>query len=507
MSFDVLIRDGWVLDGTGAPAFLADVGITGSEITAVGRLTGAEAATVVDASGRHVMPGLIDCHVHGDALVFDPEVQLAALRQGVTTFVLGQDGLSFAPTSTPEAFAYATRYFAAVNGAHPHADGPLSVAELLAGYDGASALNTVYLLPHGTIRYDVMGAAERAASADELAAMLARVERGLSEGAAGLSTGLEYAPGRYADAAELAALCAPLGALPYVTHMRGYGAKATTGMTEVTDIARRSGAAVHVSHYHGPAATLLPMVDRARDEGLDVTFDTYPYLRGSTILAMVALPSWIPAADTDRALSLLESERIEWDETIWPRITLSHVPGAEWAEGLTLPEAAERAGSEPGEFCREILVATRLEAGCVMARPDEGPEGEESVRAILRHPAHTGGSDGIYVGGHPHPRGYGAFARMLGHHVRDTGDLTLEQAAVHLASHPARRFGLTGRGLIRAGQVADVVVLDAARVQDLATYADPRVPAAGVDDVLVSGVAVLAGGTLTGATPGRAIRP
>ncbi|MER7206831.1 amidohydrolase family protein [Streptosporangium sp. NPDC000239] len=507
MSFDVLIRDGWVLDGTGAPAFLADVGITGSEITAVGRLTGAEAATVIDASGRHVMPGLIDCHVHGDALVFDPEVQLAALRQGVTTFVLGQDGLSFAPTSTPEAFAYVTRYFAAVNGAHPHADGPLSVAELLAGYDGASALNTVYLLPHGTIRYDVMGAAERAASADELAAMLARVERGLSEGAAGFSTGLEYAPGRYADAAELAALCAPLGALPYVTHMRGYGVNATTGMTEVTDIARRSGAAVHVSHYHGPAATLLPMVDRARDEGLDVTFDTYPYLRGSTILAMVALPSWIPAADTDRALSLLESERIEWDETIWPRITLSHVPGAEWAEGLTLPEAAERAGAEPGEFCRAILVATRLEAGCVMARPDEGPEGEESVRAILRHPAHTGGSDGIYVGGHPHPRGYGAFARMLGHHVRDTGDLTLEQAAVHLASHPARRFGLTGRGLIRAGQVADVVVLDAARVQDLATYADPRVPAAGVDDVLVSGVAVLAGGTLTGATPGRAIRP
>ncbi|MFC3983830.1 N-acyl-D-amino-acid deacylase family protein [Streptosporangium jomthongense] len=507
MSFDVLIRDGWVLDGTGAPAFLADVGITGSEITAVGRLTGAEAATVIDASGRHVMPGLIDCHVHGDALVFDSEVQLAALRQGVTTFVLGQDGLSFAPTSTPEAFAYATRYFAAVNGAHPHADGPLSVAELLAGYDGASALNTVYLLPHGTIRYDVMGAAERAASADELAAMLARVERGLSEGAAGFSTGLEYAPGRYADAAELAALCAPLGALPYVTHMRGYGANATTGMTEVTDIARRSGAAVHVSHYHGPAATLLPMVDRARDEGLDVTFDTYPYLRGSTILAMVALPSWIPAADTDRALSLLESERIEWDETIWPRITLSHVPGAEWAEGLTLPEAAERAGAEPGEFCRAILVATRLEAGCVMARPDEGPEGEESVRAILRHPAHTGGSDGIYVGGHPHPRGYGAFARMLGHHVRDTGDLTLEQAAVHLASHPARRFGLAGRGLIRAGQVADVVVLDAARVQDLATYADPRVPAAGVDDVLVSGVAVLAGGTLTGATPGRAIRP
>ncbi|MFD8527036.1 amidohydrolase family protein [Streptosporangium canum] len=507
MSFDVLIKGGWVLDGTGAPAFRADVGITGDRIAAVGRLTGAEAATVIDAPGRHVMPGLIDCHAHGDALVFDPEVQLAALRQGVTTFVLGQDGLSFAPASTPETFAYATRYFAAVNGTHPSADGPLSVRELLAGYDRATALNTAYLLPHGTIRYDVMGAAERAASPGERAEMLAHVERGLSEGAVGLSTGLEYAPGRYADAEEIAALCAPLGGLPYVTHMRGYGALARTGMAEVADIARRSGAAVHVSHYHGPAATLLPLVDQARLDGLDVTFDTYPYLRGSTILAMVALPSWIPAADTDRALELLESEPVDWDPELWPRITFSHVPGAEWAEGLSLPDAAAKAGVEPGEFCRRILIDTRLEAGCVTARPDEGPEGEESVRAILRHPGHTGGSDGIYVGGHPHPRGYGAFARMLGRHVRETGDWTLEQAAVHLASHPARRFGLAGRGLIRPGHAADILVLDSETVSDRATYAAPRTLATGVDDVLVSGVPVLAGGELTGATPGRALRP
>ncbi|MEU4535511.1 amidohydrolase family protein [Streptosporangium sp. NPDC023825] len=507
MSFDVLIRDGWVLDGTGAPACRADVGVNGDRITAVGRLDGADATTVVEAAGRHVMPGLVDCHAHGDALVLDKEVQLAALRQGVTTFVLGQDGLSFAPSTTPETFAYATRYFAAINGVHPSADGPIGVGELLSGYDRATALNTAYLLPHGTIRHDVMGAAERAATADELAAMLARVERGLSEGACGLSTGLEYAPGRYADAAEIAALCAPLDHLPYVTHMRGYGAAAPAGMAEVTDIARRSGAAVHVSHYHGPAATLLPLVDEARLMGIDITFDTYPYLRGSTILAMVALPAWVPAADTGRALEILESEPIEWDETLWPRITFSHVPGAEWAEGMTLPDAAAEAGLEPGEFCRRILIDTRLEAGCVSARPDEGPEGEASVRAILRHPAHTGGSDGIYVGGHPHPRGYGAFARMLGHHVRETGDWTLEQAVVHLASHPARRFGLGGRGLVRPGQVADLVVLDATAVADLATYAVPRTPATGIGDVLVSGVPVLAGRELTGATPGRALRP
>ncbi|MEU6413617.1 amidohydrolase family protein [Microbispora sp. NPDC046933] len=513
MTFDVLISGGRVVDGTGAPAFRADVGVCGGLVETVGRLDAAEAAVRIDAAGRYVLPGLVDCHAHGDAVVFDPLVQQAALRQGVTTFVLGQDGLSYAPATSPAAFAYASRYFAAVNGAHPHVDGPVGVAELLAGYDGRTALNTVYLLPHGTIRFDVMGPAERAADADETRAMLRRVEAGLSEGAAGLSSGLEYAPGRYADAAELAALCAPLGDLPYVTHMRAYGASASVGMAEVVEIARRSGAAVHVSHLHGPASTLLPLVEDARRKDVDLTFDTYPYLRASTILAMVTLPPWVPAADPDRAVAMLSSERErlskEWAgrDDLWPRITLSHAPGFEWAEGMTLPAAAAEYGATAAEFCRVLLVKTGLQAGCVQARPDEGPAGEESVRAVMRDPGHTGGSDGIYVGGHPHPRGFGAFARYLGRHVRELGDLTWEQAAVHLASHPARRFRLPDRGLVRRGQVADLVVVDPATVADTATYEEPRSLAVGVDDVLVGGVPVLRGGELTGATPGRALRP
>ncbi|MEU8177202.1 amidohydrolase family protein [Microbispora hainanensis] len=513
MTFDVLITGGRVVDGTGAPAFRADVGVRGGRVEAVGRLGAAEAAARIDATGRLVLPGLVDCHAHGDAAVFDPLVQQAALRQGVTTFVLGQDGLSFAPATSPATFAYASRYFAAVNGPHPHVDGPVSVAGLLAGYDGATPLNTVYLLPHATIRFDAMGAAERAADADELRAMLRAVDTGLAEGAAGLSSGLEYAPGRYADAAELAALCAPLGGLPYVTHMRAYGASAAVGMTEVVEIARRSGAAVHVSHLHGPASTLLPLVEDARWQDVDMTFDTYPYLRASTILAMVTLPPWVPAADPGRAVAMLSSERDrlarEWAgrDDLWPRITLSHAPGFEWAEGMTLPAAAAKFGADPAEFCRMLLVETRLQAGCVQARPDEGPAGEESVRAVMRDPGHTGGSDGIYVGGHPHPRGFGAFARYLGRHVRELGDLTWEQAAVHLASHPARRFRLPDRGLVRHGQAADLIVVDPATVADTATYDQPRSLAVGVDDVLVGGVPVLRGGELTGATPGRALRP
>ncbi|MFG1942163.1 amidohydrolase family protein [Nonomuraea sp. NPDC048826] len=505
--FDVVISGGRVLDGTGAPPYRADVGIAGDRIAAVGRLDDAGAAAEIDASGRLVAPGFVDCHVHGDAAVFDPAVQLAALRQGVTTFVLGQDGLSFAPGSA-ETVAYASRYFAAVNG--PLAEGPLTVAELLDGYDRAVALNTAYLLPHGTIRYDVMGASSAHASRDDLALMLKAVERGLSEGAVGLSSGLEYLPGRYADAQELAELCRPLGGLPYVTHMRAYGARAGVGIGEVVEIAELSGAAVHVSHLHGPSDVLLPLLDQAA-ETVDLTFDTYPYLRSSTILAMVVLPPDVPAADTDRALEMLGSGELDawWPglAQTWPRLTISHAPGLEWAEGMTLVAAAGREGMDPAAFCRRLLVETRLEAGCVSARPDEGPAGEESVRRVLRHPSHTGGSDGIYVGGHPHPRGFGAFARFLGRHVRELGDWTWEQAAVHLSSHPARRFGLADRGLLRPGSVADVVVFDPLTVADRATYDAPRTLAAGVDDVLVSGERVLAAGEPTGATPGRALRP
>jgi N-acyl-D-amino-acid deacylase len=513
VAFDVIISGGHVLDGTGAPPYRADVAITGDRIAAVGRLDGVESASVIDANGRFVAPGFIDCHAHGDAAVFDPAVQLASLRQGVTTFVLGQDGLSFAPGSAGTV-AYAERYFAAVNGPLTggvrSGDG-LSVAELLQGYDRAVALNTAYLIPHGTIRYDVMGPSSDAPARDELTRLLAHVERGLEDGAVGLSSGLEYLPGRYASAAELAALCAPLAGLPYVTHMRAYGERAGVGMSEVVDIAQRSGTAVHISHLHGPADVLLPLVDEALTGGVDLTFDSYPYLRGNTILAMVVLPPEVPGAEPDRALEMLSSGELDawWPELAptWPRLTISHAPGLEWAEGLGMVEAAERAGLAPHEFCRRLLIETRLEAGCVTARPDEGPEGEESVRRVLRHPSQTGGSDGIYVGGHPHPRGFGAFARFLGRHVRELGDWTWGQAAVHLSSHPARRFGLTDRGLLRRGFAADVVVIDPATVTDLATYETPRTPARGVDDVLVSGVPVLANGALTGKTPGRALRP
>jgi N-acyl-D-amino-acid deacylase len=517
--FDIIIRGGWLLDGTGAPAYRADVATQGDRIAAIGRLDLAEARHQIDATGRYVMPGLIDAHVHGDALVLDAGVQLAALRQGVTTFVLGQDGLSFAP-SGPATRAYVQRYFAPVNGTHPGLDGTVTVSDLLATYRGTTALNTAYLAPHGTIRYEVMGAAERPPTADELTAMRHTVEAALDDGAIGLSTGLEYAPGRYADAAELAELCRPVAArgLPYVSHLRGYEAHAARGVGEAREIGRAAGVAVHLSHYHGPAEQLAALVDESLADGIDLTFDSYPYLRGSTILSMVTMPPWLPTADPDKATAMLSDSNVlerlatEWFTgdgwtDFWPRITLSHVPAERWrwAEGLPLVRVADRAGESAARTCVALLRETRLEAGCVFGQPPTNSE--ESVRALLRHPAQMGGSDGIYLGGHPHPRGWGAFARVLGRHVRELGDLSWPEAVVHLAAHPARRFRFTDRGLLRVGAAADVALVDADAVRDVATYERPRQPAEGVSDVLVNGVPALAGGELTGVTPGRPLRP
>ena len=202
----------------------------------------------------------------------------------------------------------------------------------------------------------------------------------------------------------------------------------------------------------------------------------------------------------------LDTEWFAGRGEVWPRITLSYVPSDDWrwAEGRPLVEVADRAGLSPAATCVELLRATELRAGCVFGQPPTNSE--ESVRALLRHPAQMGSSDGIYVGSHPHPRGWGAFARVLARHVRELGDLSWADAVVHLAANPARRFGFAGRGQLRVGYHADLAVIDPDRVHDAATYDDPRRPAVGIDDVLVNGRPVLAGGELTGALAGTPLR-
>src|SRR4051794_36074661 len=264
LMFDLLIRNGWVIDGTGGPPFRADVGLIDTMIGDVGRFDGAEAATTLDASGLHVVPGFIDAHVHGDLMLLADPVHLPGLRQGVTTYILGQDGSSFAPASAAT-LDYMRRYTAGFNG------NPDSIAydwrtvdEYLARFDRQTAINVAYLIPNGNVRMEVIGLDPRPATDAEITAMQRLVREGMDAGAVGLSTGLDYIPSRYADAREIAALCeaiVPDGGI-YVTHMRGYGPNAPVGMDEVYDICRRSGVSSHISHYNGAADVMLPLIDR-----------------------------------------------------------------------------------------------------------------------------------------------------------------------------------------------------------------------------------------------------
>lgn len=518
MHFDVLIKNGRVIDGTGGPAFRADIGLLEDMISAVGNLGDSTAPRVVDATGLTVTPGFIDAHVHGDLMLLADPIHLPALRQGVTTYIIGQDGSAFAPAG-PAVMDYMRKYTAGFNGNPASVISDWSnVDDYLNRFNRTTAINVAHLIPNGNVRLEVMGHDPRPATDDEIRAMRRIVIEGMEAGAVGLSTGLDYIPSRYADAAEIASLCdaiVPYNGV-YVTHMRGYGLQAPIGMEEVYEIARRSGVAGHISHYHGPANVLLPLIDRGLAQGLDLTFDTYPYLSGSTILGMVALPPWVQEGGIEPTLDRLSDPKVrdrlnaDWfsKPTPYPldqiQIAMVADPDHRWAEGLKLTDAAEQAGVPAGDFVCELLTASKLAVGIVGMRA--GEKTEEDVRAIMKHRAHMAGSDGIFCGGFPHPRGWGAFARYLGRHTRELNDYDWASAVTHLSGHAARRFRLTDRGIVRPGYAADLAVFDAATVSDKSTYAAGRTLAEGMAHVFVNGVQVLKDGEPTGATPGRGLR-
>lgn len=516
----LLIRGGRVVEGGTVTA--ADVLVEGERIVAVGRLDPADAAgaQILEADGRLVVPGFVDAHSHAEGVVVDPEVQLALLRQGVTTVIGGQDGVSYAPGDG----AYGAQYFAAINGPHPTYRGP-RVEDLLATYDGAAPLNVAYLVPAGTVRHQVLGSADRPASTEEIARMVELVAQGVADGAVGLSTGLDYTPGLYAGADEIAALCGPLAAdgLPYVTHMRGgYEDNSQVGVEEVARIGLDAGVPVHVSHFHTRADEAARLMDWFDQQGVDASFDAYPYTRGCSILGMTLLPPAVNAMDPDEAAALLrdpaERERLrrDWFPGVdaypslgpeWPElITIAHTVAPEFASahGLTLAELARRRGTDPIDAALDLLAASRLEVNVVMAVRDQRPV--EDLGRLIAHPGHLGGSDGIFIGAHPHPRSRGTFATYLATYVREHGFLTWPEAIEHLSTRAVQRFHLGERGRILPGHIADIALVDEDAVRATATYDDPTALAVGVDDVLVAGRPVLSGGQLTGDLPGSGLR-
>ncbi len=517
----LLIRGGLVVDPDAEAPVRADVLVEGDRIAEVGpAVVSAHEATVIDAAGRYLVPGLVDAHAHAEGVVFDEDVQLALLRQGITTVISGQDGVSYAPGDG----AFATEYFAAINGPHPTYRGP-RVAELLASYDEQIPVNVAYLVPAGTVRHEVMGSARRPATSDERERMTALVAEAVADGAVGLSTGLDYTPGIFADADEIAALCHPLSAtcLPYVTHMRGgYELNAQAGVEEAARIGALAHVPVHISHFHTPAAEAWRLMDWLEQRGVSGNFDAYPYTRGCSILGMTLLPPELNATTPDEAVAVLrrpgERERLrrEWFPRVahnpslgpeWPdMITVAHTAAEEftWAHGRTLAQIAAQRGTDPIDAALDLLVASQLEVNVIMAVRDQRPV--EDLGRLLAHPAHMGGSDGIFIGAHPHPRARGTFAAYLATYVRDTGFLDWPTAVRHLSTSAIDRFRLGDRGRIRPGRIADIVLVDPDAVRDMATYEHPERPAVGIEDVVVAGRPVLARGHLTGERPGGGLR-
>ena len=527
MSTDLLITDAVVVDGTGSPGRAADVAVTGDRIVAITPVgTGERARRVIRADGRVLAPGFIDLHAHSDVQILVDHDHLAKVSQGVTCEVLGQDGLSYAPADEITA-PLLRRQLAGWNGDPERALGWPRVADYLDALDGGIACHAAYLVPQGTVRMLVVGHDDRPATAVERARMAEVVRQGLLDGAVGLSSGLTYPPGMYADTDELVALCgvvAEHGGF-YAPHHRSYGAGALAAYEEMIMIARRSGCALHLTHATlnfgvnaGRAGDLLTLIDAALADGLDVTLDTYPYLAGSTSLVAL-LPRWATAGGPDLimdrladgnvrariayALEVEGSEGCHGCPVDWGTIEISGVgdPALSGAVGRTIEQLATDTGSAAIDVYADLLLTDRLATTILQHVGNEA-----NVRAIMQHPVHTGGSDAILVGDKPHPRAWGTFPRYLGHYVRELGVLGLEDCIHHLTGRAAARLKLLDRGLVRVGHHADLVLFDPDRVRDVATYTDPRQQAEGIDWVLVDGEPVIEEGGRTLVRPGRALR-
>ncbi|WP_034088706.1 N-acyl-D-amino-acid deacylase family protein [Streptacidiphilus albus] len=532
---DLVLRGALVVDGGGGEPYRADVRTSAGRIAAIHREgdpgVRPGAARVVDADGLALAPGFIDMHAHSDlALLTDPAHEAKA-AQGVTLEVLGQDGLSYAPVDD-RTLPGLRRQLAGWNGEPEGLDWSWrTVGEYLdrldAGPDGhdGMAVNAAYLVPHGTLRALVTGWEDRPATPAELLRMRELLAQGLAEGALGMSAGLTYSPGMYAGTEELVELCRVVaGAGGYFCpHHRSYGARALEAYAEMVEVARRSGCALHLAHAtmnfavnRGRGGELTALLDAAAD--VDLSLDSYPYLPGSTTLAAL-LPGWAAAggpqqtlrrladpaalATIRQALEVQGSDGCHGVVADWTTVQISGVRTASlrYAVGLTVAQLAER--DRQSGFDAFVRLLTEDALGTTIL---QHVGHEENVRTIMRHPAHTGGSDGLLTGDRPHPRAYGTFPRYLGHYVREEGVLGLAECVEHLSARPARRLRLPDRGLVRQGYRADLVLFDPAGVAAGSTYEQPRTLPLGIPYVLVGGVPVIDDHRRTDATPGRTVR-
>jgi N-acyl-D-amino-acid deacylase len=515
--FDMIIRGGQVIDGASSPGYYGDIGIKGDRIAAIGKLEPSQASRIIDATGLVVCPGFIDMHTHSDVMMLANPRHEAKVMQGVTTDLIGLDGLSYAPLS-PDNLQMMRRYLSGLNGNPDIAWTWSSVGEFLARFDRKVAINVAYLVPHNALRLETMGFVDRFATVEEMAGMQALMAQGMREGAAGFSTGLDYFPCRYANEEELTKICETVAEFDGVSvwHVRKNDLGLIESIKEVLRIAEKTGVKTHFSHFsvsypsrQGTSTEMLSLVDEARAKGIDVTFDSYPYIAQSTLL-LVFLPRWVHEGGPEAILKRLEQAEtrekicadIRSNNIPWDKVVLTCVPSEKNSTyaGKSILDAANMAGKEVVQFACDLLREEELAVGHLSLLGNE-----EDMQRIMKHPCHMAGSDGILVGDRPNPRAWGTFPRYIARYSRELGVLSLEEVIRHIATAPAQRLGLHDRGLVKEGLAADLVVFNPETVADKATFEEPKQYPVGIDYVLVHGAVVVEKGKHTGVLNGQVL--
>ena len=523
---DILLKNGKLVNGNGNPWYRADLGIQGDRIARIGKIDG-EAEEVVDIAGLYACPGFIDIHCHTEMRLLSEPLLKGRTSQGITTQCLGNCGLGVAPV-TDETVDNVEKMLAGLYGRAEEKWNWRSLDDYLSILEKRKiGLNIASLVPHGNIRAAVIGFNNRKASKYEMDKMKEILRDSLEAGAVGLSTGLVYMPCIFADKEELIELCKVVKEYEgiFAVHMRDEGYALIESVDEVLNIARETGVKLQISHLKaayrenwGKASHVLRMIDEAREAGLDVQFDQYPYIAGSTLLDSL-LPPWVREGGTKKTIERLTDKKTRekikkdiresiygWENTAkgcgWNNILITSVesPGNKKYEGKTLEQLASIQNKDPEDVLFDLLI----EEKCAVTEA-EFSMCEEDVRMIMKHRVQMFCSDGLY-GSKPHPRVFGTFTRILGKYIREERVLTLENAIRKMTSMPAQRLGLKGRGVIKEGNFADIVVFDAKKVIDKSTFSEPEQLSEGIIHVLINGEFVVKNGKNTGRIPGRILR-
>lgn len=528
-TYDLIIKNAKIVDGTGGPWFRGDICVKGKSIVSVGKCKDDTYATnVIDARDKVLAPGFIDIHCHYDLSLFRDPVVLTALRQGVTTCVISHCGTSPAPIKK-EKVDLIDKYTGFIKAGTEVKWNWQSLGDYLDILEKQKlGINIAAFVGLGTIRLNVMGYDNRRPTVEELTEMKYLIEESMNEGAFGITTGLVYPPGVYTEPEEIIAAAKAVKKYNglYLSHMRSETDRLTEAVKELIDVAEKNEIPGQIGHLKaggkknwGIAGKVLQLLEKARQRGVDITVDQYPYNSASTTLRAI-LPPWAQTGGVEELLKRIQDPVIrrrisheissnEEYENFYIHsggaegITLAYTPETPEYEGKSLAETADLAGKDPIEAALDIIIANKgKDLACYFMMDDE------DVKNIMKHPTVMIGSDSIpsSPGAKGHPRTCGTFPRVLGKYVRQENALRLEEAVRKMTGFPAGRLNLPKKGLIKAGMDADLVVFDPDTVIDKSDYLNPFREPEGIDYVIVNGKIVIEKGGFTGARVGRVIK-